>query len=154
MAYRVTSRASEEIRSAPAMWRLLAREAAISAIINAILSMAAFVLVFGGKARPGADIASDFLVQALIVAFMGALIPALSNRRRTGEPLANIALRAAMLGASALAVPGLLAMGLCTLLGHASLPLATWLAVKGSFGLVLGGSSTLIALRLAYGTTK
>ncbi|MBT0667183.1 hypothetical protein HT136_02220 [Novosphingobium profundi] len=70
-----------------ALDRLLRKEQAVSAAINAALSAAFFALVFGFAERPLAmgapdNFAIDFLPQGLMVSLMAALVPSLLVRSR------------------------------------------------------------------------
>lgn len=118
---------------------MLLREAAISAAINAVLSIVFFILVFGTSVAPGlAALGQDFLPQAFMVSLMGSLVPALLMRRQLGGAIGPVVLRAiafALLGA---AIAGGAAYWLCALHGAATLPIAPALTVKALFGAVLG----------------
>lgn len=96
----------------------VAREAGISFGINAALSLAFFVGVFGLAARPlgwGAPdaLGFDFLPQSIAVALMSALVPALVARKRLAMrvPVRAVVLRALGLAAYGAVLGGLLAWG-------------------------------------------
>lgn len=118
---------------------LLLREAAISAVINAVLSIVFFILVFGTTGAPRLDaLGADFLPQAFMVSLMGSLVPALLMRRQLGGAIGPIVLRAVVFALLGAAIAGGGAYWLCALHGAATLPFATAMTVKAAFGAVLG----------------
>lgn len=118
---------------------LLLREAAISAAINAVLSIVFFVIVFGVTLAPRLDaLGPDFLPQAFMVALMGSLVPALLLRRRMGGAVGTIMLRAVVFALLGTAIAGGGAYWLCTLHAAATLPIAQAITLKALFGAVLG----------------
>ncbi len=68
--------------------RLIARETAISTVINGLMSLAFFLLIFGRQGPvavwgPG-NLALDNVVQAFMIALMSTLVPGALLRRRLG----------------------------------------------------------------------
>lgn len=127
-----------------------AREAAISFTINAMLSLAFFMLLYGMTPRMlawGAPdrLALDFVPQSIAVALMSALVPSLILRRRLRLPIGiqPIVLRAllfALLGG----LVGAAMAALCT-----SLPPIGWTAAllfKLGYGGALGAAITTICI--------
>lgn len=128
------------------------QEAAISFVINGMLSLAFFLAVFGTKSRPlkwaaPDNLASDFVPQSIAVALMSALVPALIARRRLsrGTALRPILLRTALLALAGGVLGGSLAF---TINAVALLPIAwtTALIVKIAYGGALGALVTMLAL--------
>ncbi|MGY2736820.1 hypothetical protein [Sphingomonas sp. UYP23] len=118
---------------------LLLREAAISAVINAALSIVFFILVFGISVAPRLDaLGQDFLPQAFMVSLMGSLVPALLMRRQLGGAVQPIVVRAVVFALLGAAIAGGAAYGLCALHGAAMLPTAPAITIKALFGAVLG----------------
>lgn len=118
---------------------MLLREAAISAAINAVLSIVFFVLVFGVTMPPRiAALGTDFLPQAFMVSLMGSLMPALLVRRQHGGAIGPIVLRAVVFALVGAGIAGGGAYWLCAQDGTATLPVAQAMTVKALFGGVLG----------------
>jgi hypothetical protein len=131
----------------------LAREAAISIVINAVLSLAFFLAFFGMTPRLlqwGApdNLALDFVPQSIAVSLMSALVPALIARRTLGAGVAvrPILLRAALFAVGGAVVGGALAFAAVAL----GLPAIGWnaaLPAKMIYGGALGALVAVLALR-------
>jgi hypothetical protein len=129
----------------------LAREAAIGFAINATLSLAFFLGIFGVVARSltwGAPdaLGLDFVPQSIAVALMSALVPSLIARKRLGLAMA---IRAIMLRALGFAVGGAILGGLLAA-ATSALPPVGWgeaLAIKLLYGGALGALITTLALK-------
>lgn len=129
------------------------REAAISVVINGVLSLAFFLGIFGLQSRPLSwgtpdGLALDFIPQSIAVALMSALVPALIARRQLGNgPTIGPILRRAMLFAIAgAALGGLLAFSI----GNAGFPTMAWataLTIKIAYGGALGALVASLSLR-------
>jgi hypothetical protein len=128
------------------------REAGISFVINATLSLAFFLAVFGLGVRaitwgvPDA-LGLDFIPQTVAVSLMSALVPALIVRQRLAMA---IGLRSIMLRAIGFALAGAALGGLIAFLtGRAALPPVDWyvaLAIKLAYGGSLGALITSLTL--------
>ncbi|MEQ6332286.1 hypothetical protein [Sphingobium sp. MK2] len=129
------------------------REAGVSFGINAVLSLAFFLAVFGVAVRPlgwtAPDaLALDFVPQSIAVSLMSALIPALIARSRLSLalPVRVIALRAfgcALAG-------GALGVGLAVATTQADLRAIGWgaaLGLKLLYGGILGALITSMMLK-------
>jgi hypothetical protein len=137
-------------------------QAIVSGIVNAVLSIAIFILVFGLARRAltiGApdQFAFDFLPQGAILGFMSAFLPALMvrNRLRTGAlsittsrvpTVGSIVLRAVLLSLLSIAVAAV-AMWLTQRFGANSVEWRDALLIKVVFGVLLGVIVTRIAVR-------
>lgn len=96
---------------------LIARETAISIVINSMLSLAFFLLVFGTRAQiaiwGAGNLAFDNAVQAFMIALMSTLVPGMLLHRRLriaiGSRIAARALTSAV--AAAVLAGGLAAAG-------------------------------------------
>ncbi|MBV2150476.1 hypothetical protein KRZ98_19930 [Sphingobium sp. AS12] len=129
------------------------REAGISFAINATLSLAFFLAVFGldrravSWAMPDA-LAFDFVPQSIAVSLMSALVPALIARKRLAMA---IGLRSIVLRAIAFALAGAALGGsIAYLTGRAGLSPVDWhvaLAVKLTYGGSLGAFITILTLQ-------
>ncbi|MEC3948893.1 hypothetical protein [Sphingobium sp. HWE2-09] len=138
----------------------IGREAAISVVINGVLSLAFFLGVFGTQSRwlywTGPDeLALDFVPQSMAVALMSALVPALIARRRLGKQLAlhPILIRAALFALAGAILGGLLAFAI----SQAGLPPIDWanaLAIKIAYGGALGALVASLALRRLLSSAK
>lgn len=125
------------------------REAAISFVINAALSVAFFAGTFGLASRSlswgAADgLAFDFIPQSTAVALMSALVPSfLARRHILGLPLRPVLMRALLLAAG-----GALLGWLLALFTEANAPIASSgaLILKLVYGGTLGAVVTTIAL--------
>lgn len=133
----------------------LAREATISFAINAMLSLAFFLTMFGGKGAQlsfGADgLGFDFLPQSMAVALMSALVPALVMRGRWVKAgLSDVpALRLVLLRSAGFAAGGAMLGGLLALVspGGAVIGWQAALWMKLFYGGLLGTIITTMALR-------
>lgn len=129
------------------------REAGISFAINATLSLAFFLAVFGVERRalswgmPDA-LAFDFVPQSIAVSLMSALVPALIVRKRLAMA---IGLRSIVLRAVAFAMAGAALGGLIAFLAdRATLSPVDWhaaLAMKLIYGGSLGALITSLTLQ-------
>lgn len=129
------------------------REAGISFGINATLSLAFFLAVFGVAVRPLAWAAPDalgldFVPQSIAVSLMSGLVPALIARRRLSlaVPVRVIVLRAfgCALGG------GILGAALALAIMQAGLPPIPWgaaLSLKLIYGGALGAIITSLTLQ-------
>lgn len=131
----------------------LGREAAIGFAINAVLSIAFFLGIFGLAVRPLSwaapdALAIDFVPQSIAVALMSALVPALLVRKRLAlaVPVRAIILRAlgcALVGA---VLGGALA-ALAQAGGNASIAWGAALVLKLLYGGLLGAAITTLVLK-------
>ncbi|NML11434.1 hypothetical protein HHL08_14970 [Sphingobium sp. AR-3-1] len=135
----------------------IGREAAISVVINGVLSLAFFLGVFGTQPRllnwaaPN-NLALDFVPQSIAVALMSALVPALIARRKlAGAPahhavsLRGILLRAALFAIAGGALGGVLAFSIESV----GFPPIAWVAammIKITYGGALGALVASLAL--------
>jgi len=142
----------------PAIRRFIRREALVGAGINAALSLAFFLALFGAPGRPLAfaapdRLALDFVPQAGMIALMSALVPVLASRRKlamlTGRPPRAIGaiVRTALGWALAGVALGLVLAGLALLQPLAMLPAWPALALKLAFGAGFGAFVTASAIR-------
>ncbi|BBF71216.1 hypothetical protein [Sphingomonas bisphenolicum] len=131
----------------------IAGEAGIGFAINATLSLAFFLGIFGMVARPltwGAPdaLGLDFVPQSIAVALMSALVPSLIARKRLGLA---ISVRTILLRAFGFAIGGAVLGGLLAwATDAAALPPIGWgqaLALKLLYGGSLGALITTLALK-------
>jgi len=131
----------------------IAREACIGFAINATLSLAFFLGIFGMVVRPlawGAPdaLGLDFVPQSIAVALMSALVPSLIARNRLGLAVSirTIVLRAAGFAVGCAVLGGLLAW---TTAASALPPVGWWqaLAIKLLYGGLLGAVITAMVLK-------
>ena len=133
------------------------REAAISFLINALLSLAFFAGTFGLSSRLLAwrtpdNLALDFIPQSAAVALMSALVPCLLARRHfPAMPLRPVLLRAAMFAAGGALLGALLAFAIQAS-APASIALSAALLMKLTYGGALGSAVTIAALRILLRT--
>lgn len=129
------------------------REAGISFGINATLSLAFFLAVFGLEQRPLSwampdALAFDFVPQSMAVSLMSALVPALIARKRFAMA---IGLRLIVLRAIGFSLAGAVLGGLIALLmeraGFAPVHWSIALAVKLAYGGSLGALITSLTLQ-------
>ncbi|WP_394442534.1 hypothetical protein ACGGKE_17010 (plasmid) [Sphingobium naphthae] len=129
------------------------REAAISFVINAVLSLAFFLGLYSNTGRTLSwvepdGLALDFVPQSLAVALMSALVPALIARKRLGN---GPALRPVLLRAGLFALAGACLGAVLALLASAAEPPAiawsTALVGKMLYGGLLGALVATLALR-------
>ncbi|WP_088183732.1 hypothetical protein [Sphingobium sp. Z007] len=136
----------------------IGREAAISIVINGVLSLAFFLGVFGTQPRLlrwGApdQLAQDFVPQSIAVALMSALVPSLIVRRKLiraavqhAVSLRGILLRAALFAIAGAGLGGLLAVSI----GGLDVPSIAWgaaMMIKIAYGGALGALVASLALR-------
>jgi hypothetical protein len=131
----------------------LPREAAIGFAINAVLSLAFFIGIFGFARHPlgWAQLAPDFVPQSIAVALMSALVPALIARAKLGGTVRAV-LKRAVIFAIGGAVLGVV---LTLLTSAAGLPPVAWgaaLALKMLYGGALGALVTTLVLRRMIAT--
>ncbi|MCE7798041.1 hypothetical protein LWE61_15945 [Sphingobium sufflavum] len=129
------------------------REAAISFGINALLSLAFFLALFGLTSRPlhwGAPggLALDFIPQSLAVCLMSALVPCLIARGRLAAPpsVRTVLLRALAFAMGGGALGALLA-GVATMAAPPPIGWTPALLLKLFYGGALGASVATLALR-------
>lgn len=126
---------------------ILARESAISAVINGVISIVFFLVVFGIAAPvPFPALALDFMPQAFMVSLMGSLIPAMLLRRTTGGTIQAVALRSLLIAVLGAGIAGGAAYALTIAQGSGTLPAVQALGIKIVFGAALGTIVTPIAL--------
>ena len=137
----------------PAQARYVRTETLISALINGVLSVIFFFLVFGSEDRIAwRDLALDSLPQSFAIAFMGTLVPTLLTRKRlrtgavqpldngSSRPSRNVFLRALLVAAVVAATAGLLHFVLLPL-GPATWGFGAALGYKALYGLLLGATT-------------
>lgn len=141
------------------------REIATSAVINAVLSVAFFLLVFGQRDRLAFwapdHFALDFIPQFAAVSLMSALVPALVARKKLARasggacaPVTEIVLRAVRLCLSAVLLAGVL-IALAWAAGWNSVDGTAALFLKAASGATLGMAIAKLALTpLSRGTTS
>lgn len=140
--------------------RLIRRERLVSTAINAVLSAAFFLGVFGTEVRPLAfaapdNLARDFLPQGGAIALMATLVPALLVRRALGESWQSVPSTGQILGqavisiAGGLAVSGLLMLA-CLYAAGEGMGWTPAFAMKVLFGGLLGTLVTDRSLRRLY----
>jgi hypothetical protein len=142
--------------------RHIARETAVSAGINGVLSLGFFSLMFGSPdtiAVWGAsNYAFDFLPQSFAIGFMSAVVPSMMLRQALAKgrlaPLANavpasrsIVLRAFLTAVAALVLGSALAIGALWGTGVETVDGLAALAFKVLYGAALGGFITFASLR-------
>ncbi len=143
----------------------LARETAISMVINAVLSLAFFVLLIGLPSMvPVAGrggYAFDFVPQSFMIALMSTLVPGFITAARirggaiAGQPERHGAIvRRSVLTAILSALAGAAIAGALLAAGMATVPLAPALAAKILYGVVLASVVTPIGLARALRMTE
>lgn len=141
------------------------RETGVSMVINAVLTLAFFLLVFGrgGAAVPVWGVGAyvfDFVPQGFMIGLMGSLVPgALAGKaRRAGKVAAlgvaspwpaNLILRSLLLALCGALAGVVLSGAALTLLGLAQLPWGTGLAAKLVWAGLLAAMVTPVSLRKA-----
>jgi hypothetical protein len=129
---------------------IIVRETAISLLINLILSVVFFVVVFGLNSPVPLDaLAPDFFPQSFMVALMGSLVPALLLRRKVGGAARPILLRALIIALVAVVIAGGSAFLICQANGVKLLDPLHALAIKAVFGGALAVLTTPFAVRAA-----
>lgn len=126
----------------------LRREAAIGFGINAVLSLAFFVGIFGFARHSLAwsALAPDFVPQSIAVTLMSALVPALIARGKLGGGVRPVLLRAAIFAVGG-TVLGVVLMLLTNAAAPRSIGWGTALGVKMLYGGALGALVTIMVLR-------
>jgi hypothetical protein len=140
------------------------RETYVSMAINAVLSLAFYILFFGlsGRAPIGGTggFAFDFIPQSFAITLMSVLVPGFLTIRklaagklapeagRTALPRA-LWLRALLMAAAAALASAAGALVLILVAGSATLPWPTGAAIKIVYGMVLAGIVTPIGLHAA-----
>jgi hypothetical protein len=139
--------------------RHIARETAVSAGINGVLSLGFFSLMFGSPdtiAVWGAsNYAFDFLPQSFAIGFMSAVVPSMMLRQALAKgrlaPLVpaprSIVLRAFLTAVAALVLGSALAIGALWGTGVETVDGLAALAFKVLYGAALGGFITFASLR-------
>ena len=151
----------------PAHRRYLRAEAAISAAVNAALSVVFVLALFHGPARVAVGgLVRDALPQSFMIALMGSAVPTLLTRRRLraggvaplprgGLPLpANLAARSLLIALVVAGVAAALQWWLLPRLLPPAVPFGAVLAGKAVYGGLLGAGVTLVALRAALGDAE
>jgi ABC-type phosphate/phosphonate transport system permease subunit len=138
---------------------LLRTERRIGVVINAVLSIGFFLLVFGWRAVASRDLAFDFLPQTFGITFLGTLVPSLLTFRRiargTVVPAGRVpSLARHLLRTVACALVATLVLGGCAAvlliaLAPVVLPPAAGIALKALYGSVVGFIVTPPILRMA-----
>ncbi|HCB76414.1 MAG TPA: hypothetical protein DEP91_09615 [Sphingomonas bacterium] len=137
---------------------LIAREAAVGAVINGVLSAAfAFVLFGGARVVAGAALVADAPVQSFAVAFMATLVPTLLVRQRmrrgglSGEAATRTAGHAVVRALLVAAAVSLGAWGVQALLfaDGAGIDRGAVLIGKTLYGAALGAIVTAVAVKVA-----
>lgn len=140
----------------------LARETFASAVINAVISVGFFLLVFGGVHPVPVwgigNYAFDFLPQSFAIGLMATLVPGLMCRKalahgriagRAGAPVEARSVAASAVVNAILAV--VFGVGLCALVFWAveldALSHSTAFVLKILYGTALGSLTTYIVLR-------
>jgi hypothetical protein len=144
---------------------LINRETIVSAIVNAVISVGFFLLVFGRNgevsAWGAASYAFDFVPQSFAIGFMAALVPALLTRkafnsariRSIATPawsISAIGLRALLSGLAAMTIGSSLCAGALWLSGAETIAYWPAFAAKVLYGAVLGALMTRITLARLY----
>ncbi|WCT76810.1 hypothetical protein [Novosphingobium humi] len=140
------------------------RETGVSMVINAVLTLAFFLLVFGrGGAVPVWGVGAyvfDFVPQGFMIGLMGSLVPgALAGKaRRAGKVAAlgvaspwpaNLILRSLLLALCGALAGVVLSGAALTLLGLVRLPWGAGLAAKLVWAGLLAAMVTPVSLRKA-----
>jgi ABC-type phosphate/phosphonate transport system permease subunit len=145
----------------------LRREGMLSIVINAVLSLLFFLVVFGidstGAVHVGGfgGYAFDFLPQSFMVALMSALVPGMiaAARIRSGqiegtpETIWALVARSLLTALVALAVGGTIAFVLTLLAENTAFPWLSALVVKIIYGAILAAIVTPDGLRAALRQT-
>ncbi|MBF9149638.1 hypothetical protein [Novosphingobium jiangmenense] len=140
--------------------RLIRRERLASMGINAVLSAAFFLGVFGTEVRPLAfaapdNLARDFLPQGGVIALMATLVPALLVRRSLGGSGRSVPTTRQILGQAVISIAGGLAVSALLMLACFYGPgdgmgWTSAFAMKVVFGGLLGSLVTDRSLRRLY----
>lgn len=140
--------------------RYLTTEAAVSAGVNAALSVVFVLLAFGGMAAVGVPaLVADAVPQSFMITLMASLVPALLTRKRLargaiaplrGRPRSGGVVMVSLLSAAVVAALAWgLHLALLPLLSPAAVPFGAVLAGKAVYGALLGAGVSLIAVRRA-----
>lgn len=126
----------------------IARETAISIVINLAFSLGFFLLIFGGTGPVTVwgmgQLAFDNAIQAFMIALMSTLVPgALLLRRLPG----SLVVRAALAGLAAAVIGGGALAAILSLGDVAALAWRDALILKLTFGAVIAAIVTPICLR-------
>lgn len=145
----------------PSVPHRIARETIVSAIVNAVISVGFFLLVFGTtdpvKVWGRGGYAVDFVPQSLAIGFMAALVPPLvirktidSNRfggSATSAPaIGSILARALLSAAAALTISSSLCAAALWLSGVQAIAYWPAFAAKVLYGAALGAIVTRLTL--------
>ncbi len=127
----------------------IAREMAVSAAINAVISVGFFVAIFGFGASIEiwglGKFAFDFLPQSLAVAFFASFVPSLLARK------AMLAETLASATKPAPSVSSLFAKSILIVLAAVILGTAIWAAILWASGTAMIAPIPAFALKIAYG---
>jgi hypothetical protein len=143
--------------------RYVAKETAISVVINCVISAVFVWLMFGDRSDAPLwgwnGLAVDFVPQTFMIALMGTLVPSAITRRRIragnigakggqGTRLPrHLFVRSIGFAVSATILLAPVAIGVLTVLGVASLPFTSILALKILYGALVAIAVTPIAVR-------
>ncbi|MFD1786158.1 hypothetical protein ACFSC3_01095 [Sphingomonas floccifaciens] len=142
--------------------RYIAIESAVSAVINAVLSIAFTLAVFGRVAQvPAGDLIFDAVPQTFMVALMATLVPTLLTRKRLKQGRAPTMARFPVALPRSAPVRALLAAVVLALLAwvahrmllpiNASFAFSSVVIAKALYGALLGLIVTALAVRIALG---
>lgn len=147
------------VRGLPAA--VLAREATISAVINAMISAGFFFAVFGlgtpAQVWGLGNFAFDFVPQSLAVVFFASFVPSLLAIKTLeagtqAPPIPSLLFRSLLRGLAAAIIGGAIWAGLLWVMGLEAVAPQAALAIKVIYGLLLGGVVTYRTLQtLAVG---
>lgn len=140
----------------------VARETAISVVINVALSLFFTWLAFGGESfAPRDAVLVDFAPQTFMIALMGSLIPAAITRGKVRKgavlPLAgsagrlprNLLLRSLLIAVLVTVVVGGLAVAVTLASGVETFPFGPLMVGKALYGALVALFVTPIAVRMA-----
>lgn len=146
--------------------RFVARESAVSAVINGAISAGFYFAMFGQAAAiavwGAGGLAIDFLPQSFAVAFFASLVPSLLARRAISRgtviaaiphdwPAPSLVSRAIQTGFLALLLGGGASAAVLWASGLQTVPAAAALSVKIFYGTVLGALVTCFHLQRLLG---
>jgi hypothetical protein len=126
---------------------VIVRETVISMVINSMISVGVFLLLFGID-RPVSPTALgwDFLPQSFMIALMGTMVPAVLLRKRLGTSLGRILLCSLTIAIAATVIFGGLAAALMHRLFAGSIAADQALLLKLGYGAALAAIVTPTAL--------
>lgn len=140
----------------------VARETAISVVINVAISLFFTWLVFGGEpSAPRDAVLVDFVPQTFMIALMGSLVPAAITRGKMRKgavgPLAasssrfprNLLLRSLLVALLVTVVVGGLAAALTLASGVETFPFGPLMVGKALYGALVALLVTPVAVRMA-----